>query len=309
MKKVLFFAFCFGAATASAQAPNNTLKSVVDSFRVAYQIPAVAASVITPDTILFGLSGSKKIESQEEVEHKSLFHLASNTKAITATLAAKLVEAGKVSWTDKLVDVIPELDGVVKPDYRDVTLEQFLAHQGKVRPFEDDGSKEWKNMPKTISNAENQRLEFAKYALSLPPIKAKKSGVPYSNGGYIVATAMLEAASGKSWEALVGELFDELGLEYFIGFPSQKSAQETFGHQKTRRSYKSIPPEKEYPLEKFFAPTGNLSMSVHDFSKFIQLHLQGLLGNDNFLQPQTFQKLHFGFSGYALGWYLSLIHI
>ena len=33
------------------------------------------------------------------------------------------------------------------------------------------------------------------------------------------------------------------------------------------------------------------------------MHLKGLMGESKFLNPETFQKLHFGFPDYSLGWY------
>ena len=35
----------------------------------------------------------------------------------------------------------------------------------------------------------------------------------------------------------------------------------------------------------------------------MQLHLKGLLGDNNFLLSESYERLHFGLADYALGWY------
>ena len=286
----------------SGQTTDEEINAIVDSFRVEYKVPAIAAAVLMPDTIRYGLTGQKRIDQPDQISLPSRFHLASNTKAITATLAARLVEQGIIKWNEKLVDAIPELKTNVHAAYENITLEQLLSHRAMIAPFEEENSPEWKNIPESVLMADNPRLSFARYALGLEPVKAKEPFL-YSNGGYILAALMLEFKSGKTWEMLVEELFTELKLDYFTGFPSQQNPNDTHGHHRKGKKYKPVSPDEEYPLDAYFSPAGNLSMSLVDFSKFIKIHLDGLMDKENILKPDTYQKLHYGYPGYALGWY------
>lgn len=280
------------------------VRSIVEKYRVKYNVPAVAASVINFDKIYFGVSGVKKTNTTDKVEIDSKFHLGSNTKAITSLVAAILVEDGLLDWNTKLVEVVPEIRNNINKAYTNITLQDLLSHRARIAPFEDDKSKEWRRMPiEKIESAKNQKLEFAKYALNLKPSELKETNHLYSNGGYIIAALLLEKASGKSWEQLVQEYFDDIGINHFIGFPSQKDQNDTYGHIKRGKKYNCVPPKKEYELGNYFAPAGNLSLSIKDFSKLIQQNLQGLMGNDGILKPETYKKLHFGLDKYALGWY------
>jgi CubicO group peptidase (beta-lactamase class C family) len=52
--------------------------------------------------------GLKSIETKEKVNQHTLFAIASNSKAFTATALALLVEEGKLSWQDKVKEHLPE---------------------------------------------------------------------------------------------------------------------------------------------------------------------------------------------------------
>lgn len=301
-KWTLIFSLLVGLYQTSAQDLN--VQEVVESFRTTYNVPAIAASVIVEDTIYFGISGYKNMDLKNKVDCNSKFHLGSNAKAITATIAANLVEEGIIDWDTKLVEVIPELRNQIHPSYSDINLQDLLSNRARIHAFEDDGSKEWRNIPKSIRTASDQKLELARYALTLKPVKWKKAkNHYYSNGGFIIAALMLERRSGLSWEKLSTSLFTNLGLEIYKGFPNQEKIGETQGHKKKGKSYEPVVPEDEYSLDSYFTPAGNQSMSIADLSKFIQLHLKGLMGTDSFLKSESFKKMHFGAADYALGWY------
>ncbi len=304
MKSIIIFLLnLLMITTSSAQAYNNALKPIVDSFLQTYKVPAIAASVVKADTVLYGITGVKRQGTNQRVDFDSKFHIGSNTKAITAMIAARLVEEGGVKWDTKITEAVRELEGKIHPAYNDVTLENLLSNRGKVQPFEEDNSKEWKNMPSIIGQSENSKLAFTQYALNLKPAIPEDKNHVYSNGGFIAASLMLESASGKSWEELVVETFSPLDFDYYIGFPSQENPSATYGHQKKLKKYRSVAPEEEYPLDNYFAPAGNLSMNIVDLSELMQLHLLGLLGENNILKSESFEQLHFGFPDYALGWY------
>ncbi len=63
----------------------------------------MAAIVFRSDTVIgIAAAGVKHQGESTPLGAGDLFHLDSNTKAITATMIARLVEAGKLSWTTAL---------------------------------------------------------------------------------------------------------------------------------------------------------------------------------------------------------------
>lgn len=282
---------------------NDVLNSIADKYQKEYKIPGIAISVIKTDTIYYGVAGVKKCGDSEEINLSSKFQIASNTKAITATIAALIVEESKIEWNSKLIEVVPELEGKVRKEYYDITLEDLLSNRGLVQPFEEDGSKEWKGIPPSIINSNNSKLDFAEYALNLNPVVISKDNHSYSNGGFIIAALMLEEASGQSWRELIEKMNLKYDINAFIGFPNQEIQTGTYGHKKRFGKYKAVLPADEYNFEFDFSPAGNLSININDFSKFIRHHLNGLFGEDNILKATTYHKLHYGHEKYSLGWY------
>jgi CubicO group peptidase (beta-lactamase class C family) len=60
--------------------------------------------------------------------------LGSNGKAMTATMVARLVERGVLSWDAPLSQTLPELATDMQAAYREVTLRDLLAHQSGMQP-------------------------------------------------------------------------------------------------------------------------------------------------------------------------------
>jgi CubicO group peptidase (beta-lactamase class C family) len=58
------------------------------------------------------------------------FHIGSCTKTMTATLAARLVEAEQLQWSDTLQVLFPKHQ--IHPQFRNVTVEQLLRHERGV---------------------------------------------------------------------------------------------------------------------------------------------------------------------------------
>lgn len=283
------------------------LVALVDSFRQAHQVPGVAVCIVFPDTSLFALSGTKKKDHGHPLTLNDKFQLSSNTKAITATIAATMVASGILEWEDKFVDLFPELESSARAEYHDVTLVSLLSNRSLLPPFEDKSSREWKNIAASITREADQKLSFAHYVLSLKPVRLKKSNHAYSNAGFILAALMMERSGGRPWETLVAGFCAGIGCKAYCGFPRQENESGSHGHTKKGRNYFPVDPEREEHLEPFFSPAGNLSLSIKDFSFFLGLHLKGLLGEANLLEPEEYRHLHYGYPDYSLGWYNGFI--
>ena len=118
-------------------------------------IPSVVFSYITPDTSLYGVAGVNNLNDKNEVELTDKFSLGSNTKAITALIAMKMVEKGQITLDTKLLEVIPSLKRKIKKTYRKITLGELLSHRAHVRAYTagEDYVGFQKNYPKTyLSN-------------------------------------------------------------------------------------------------------------------------------------------------------------
>jgi len=296
--------FCYAAAQSDA-----TLDSLAVAYRTKYKLPGLAFAVIRPDTFYLGLDGYRRNDEKDAIDADDLFHIGSNTKAFTAFLAAQLVENKILSWEANLLEVVPELKNQIHPGYKQLSLRELLSHRTGLAPFESEGRKEFKVLPKHLSRQPDARLAFTQAALSLPPSPFPTDGHLYSNGGYIIAGLMLERITGESYESMLQRMGESMGLQLVFGFPGLDRDNAIMGHRKKLfgslfgKKYRPLPPSNHFTVDQYFAPAGDLSISLKGFSHWIQDHLRGLLGRSSFLPSEAYQRMHYGFPGYGLGWY------
>ncbi len=149
--------------------------------------------------------GVRRAGTTIPVTPDDLWHIGSDTKAMTATLAGTFVAEGKLSWDDKVVSFFPEIASQIAPGLKGVTLAQVLIHKAGLRENLD-----WTALSKNGSLSE-QRLAVAHMALTGPAYAP--GAFHYSNTGYVLVGAILEKLGGKPWEELIRErLFEPLGM-------------------------------------------------------------------------------------------------
>jgi CubicO group peptidase (beta-lactamase class C family) len=150
----------------------GSLDEWIDSVRKQHNIPAMAAIVLRADTVLArGIAGVRHAGVPGAVTINDRFQLGSNTKAITATLVATLVEAGTLSWTTTPADVFPEMRDSMSPAFRGVTLEQLLSHHAGVSPFSDTDDKDFKTIPRLTGTPTERRRAFTAWVLRGKPVE------------------------------------------------------------------------------------------------------------------------------------------
>lgn len=72
------------------------------------QVPGVALGIVqNGDVVLAEGYGVREIAKPEPVDGDTLFMVASNTKAMTTLMLARLVDAGRVAWDTPVVEVMP----------------------------------------------------------------------------------------------------------------------------------------------------------------------------------------------------------
>lgn len=278
------------------QVTNPRIGFVLDSLRETYEIPALSVSLIRPDTCYYGIKGVTRIHGDVSVSLTSKFHLGSNSKAITSFLAMKMVEKKEISLETKFIDIFPELTDSISKNYLPITLSDLLSHQALIQPY--TSGIEFMKLPVLKGNTTEKRYQFSKYVLNE---QTTKKGT-YSNAGYVLTALMLEKVSKNSFEYLLDELMNDLKLDYFIGFPNKETVSNPWGHWRENEKLVALAPSHFYQLKDFMLPAGDISMSSIDYSKFIRLHLNGLLKNDTYLKAKNYHKMHFGFSQYSYGW-------
>lgn len=173
--------------------PPDTLRAYIQEMLAESEIPGIALSIFTSDTILnIEVDGVRKINSNDSIKINDRFHLGSNGKAMTGFVAARLVEKKLIKWETKIFNVFPELKDASNFTFADVTLENLLSHQSRVKQFTEDN--EWVLLSNFHGkDAMQRRYAFTKWLLQQVPVELDQTKrYTYSNAGYSVATAMME---------------------------------------------------------------------------------------------------------------------
>ena len=302
-------------ATEASGSQEHRAEALLIRLREQHGLPALAALVVRSDTTLdLAVTGLRRQGKPEKVEPADRFHLGSMGKAITATVIARLVEEGTLSWTTRPIDVFPELAKTIHPGYRNVTIEQLLRHEGGTPAYDSIAEMEGAKARAGSGSPRDQRRAFSTWLLQQRPYVAPGTRPEYSNAAYPVAAAMAEAATGEAWESLVeSRLARPLGINLVHGLPARGDSPQPWGHKPKsaffgmatyQNAVEPQPPGDGWALGVIFDPAGDYSLSLADYAKFLQLHLAGLAGRDGLLKASSIQRLHAGPGEYAMGWFL-----
>ena len=97
--------FILSLVAGKAFAQGQSLADDLEKIRVQYGLPALAAAVVKNGAIVAsGVVGVRVHGTSIPATIDDRFHLGSDTKAMTATLAGMLVEEGKLKWTSTIGD-------------------------------------------------------------------------------------------------------------------------------------------------------------------------------------------------------------
>ena len=284
----------------------TALDSVLARVRAETGLPALAAGAVCGDSIVaIGATGLRRVDGGQEVTLHDRFYVGSITKSMTATVLARLVERGLLSWETQVQDVFGGHAGRITPAFRGVTLRQLLSHRAGLPKFTDD--EEFAPVPKTGSTPIEQRRGFVEWVLQQEPITEPGSAYEYSNAGYAVAVAMAEQVTGKPWEETMRELlFVPLGLTSAgFGPPALGDPAQPWGHTAEDGELRPSPPERKDAWQSMvLTGAGNVHMTIGDLTRYLGFHLRGLRGEPELLEGETFRTLHTPVAGsnYALGW-------
>lgn len=308
MKRMISVLAIAVLGTAPLQA-QQFIQDQADAILAASEAPAAGVARVTREgERAIAVAGVRALGEPAPVEPGDLWHLGSNTKAMTATLAARLVEAGVIDWETTLAEGLSELDLEMEPAYASVTLADLLHHRsglaanlGRLSVLQFLGSDESRDVAA-------DRIRFAQIVLNQPP-SVEPGAFLYSNAGYVIAGLMLELAADRPYEALMqDEVFAPLGMDSAgWGPPGEVGALDQprghgaglFGGLSARE------PDERADNPPVLNPAGRAHMTLDDVLDFLEAHLEAEDGD--YLTAQSWAVLHapVGEEAYAMGWGVS----
>jgi len=209
MRKSRFFLaiFFFATHVHSQSLTTEQIDSLVQESMKAFNVPGIAVGIIKDGKIILARGyGVRSLNTQQKTDENTLFGIASNSKAFTATALGILVDEGKIKWDDKVRDYIPEFKLYSPYVTEEFTIRDLLTHRsglglgaGDLMFFPDSSDFELKDI---IYN-----LRFLKQ------VSGFRTKYDYDNNLYIVAGEVVARVTGKSWDEFVEErIIQPLGM-------------------------------------------------------------------------------------------------
>ncbi len=171
-----------------------------------FRVPGVSLAIVKDGNVVLAQGyGVRKLGDTSRVTPRTLFGIASNTKAFTGTALGLLVEEGKVDWEAPVVKYLPAFAMYDPFVTRELTIKDLLVHRSGLGL----GAGDLLWWPPSTYN----RKEIAHRLRYIKPATSFRTAYAYDNVLYLIAGEVIEAVSGQSWETFVqSRLLDPLGM-------------------------------------------------------------------------------------------------
>ena len=205
---VFVLALCADAAyadAAKAGRPQSEYDRIVDAVVARYHLPGIAVGVIDNGKVVYTRTVGD-LESGKPMDADTLFKIASNTKAMTATLLARLVQQGKLRWDDPVTKSLPSFRMHDPWVTTNMQVGDLLVHRSGLP----EGAGDLMLWPTPNHFTPDDVVAGLQY---LKPAYSFRAGYAYDNTLYIVAGQVAAAAGGAPYPELMRrEIFQPMGM-------------------------------------------------------------------------------------------------
>jgi len=258
------------AGAREAQVDPVRLAALVDDAVARYDLPGIAVGVVVDgEVVLRQTRGELRAGQGAPVDADTLFKIASNSKAMTAAVLARQVDAGLLRWDDPVVRHLPDFRMADDWVTREIQVRDLLIHNSGLGP----GAGDLMLWP---SPNRFTRAEVIHGLRHLRPRWSFRSRYAYDNTLYIVAGEVAAAVAGVPFDVLVRrEVFEPLGMTRCqagswsrdaVGNVAQPHARIDGGNVVVRADEATIPDE---PM----MAAGGLRCSLDDMLRWAQVWL------------------------------------
>lgn len=194
-------------ADSYADQSKATFDAIFDDVMTRYQLPGLAVGVIENGKVIYTRTAGELVAgSNQPVTPDTLFKIASNSKAMTTGVLARLVDAGKLRWEDPVIRYLPQFQMSDPWITREMQVRDLLIHNSGLR----EGAGDLMLWPEPNLFT---RADIIAGLAHLKPVHSFRSRYDYDNLMYVVAGEVAAAAAGISYEELVRrELFGPLQM-------------------------------------------------------------------------------------------------
>jgi CubicO group peptidase (beta-lactamase class C family) len=299
-----------------AQLTSQKIDSLMEDALVKFKVAGASIAIVKEGKIIHQKGyGVTSIATKKIVNEYTNFQIASNSKAFTTAALSILEDEGKLKWSDKVKDHLPEFK--MYNDYvtENFNIQDLLTHRsglglgvGDLMFFPDGSNFTTKDIVTSFQH--------------FKPVSAFRTKFDYDNLLYIVAGEVIVKASGMSYEAFVQKrIIEPLQMNNtFVGSLMKDKSNLATPHSSESGTIKTI---DAYDIG-IGSAAGGIFSNAADMSKWMIVRLnKGMYGTD--LKTSLFSmknhnemwRLHTieetnpnprynsHFNGYGLGWDLT----
>ncbi len=248
-----------------------------------FDVPGAAIAVVKDGEVVFSKGfGVRALNQAAPVNPDTLFAIASCSKAFTTAALAILVDEGKISWDDRVIDHLPQFRLYDPWVTREITIRDLVTHRSGFRSS--GGDLLW--LRSTYSRDELiERLRFLK------PVRSFRSRYAYSNVMFIVAGQIIPAVTGKSWDAFIAErIFAPLGMSRANSSITKRALDGNWATAHVFMDSEVRPIESENVDA--LGPAGAINASVSELSNWLLVQLgRGKLGETRIFSERQSKEM------------------
>jgi CubicO group peptidase (beta-lactamase class C family) len=246
-------------------------------------VPGLAVAVVKGDQVVYiNCFGNRSQDVPGPVTPNTIFQVGSLSKAFTSALVAMLVDEGKLQWTDRVVDHLPDFQLYDPWVTREFMVMDIFEHTSGLPIYACED----------VATLGYDRETVMRSLKKAEPVSSFRSSTSYSNAFLLWGARLVESKSGRTWEE---NLHDRIFLP--LQMNNSSSDPESFLEAKDVASLhwlkdNQMPnPEKPeiltIPMNWTYmdwiyvmGPAGGINSNIIDMSKWLRLQMNDGWVND-----------------------------
>jgi len=264
-----------------------------------WHVPGLAVAVVKGDRIVYLRGfGNRSQDGSDPVTPNTVFQVGSTSKAFTAALLAMQVDEGKLQWTDRVVDHLPEFQ----------LCDPWVTREFMVKDLLDHSSGLPEHACEDLVTLGYDRETVMRSLRTAEPASSFRSSYSYSNALFLWAARLVEVKSGRTWEENLQErIFVSLqmansssGLEAFGEARDVAMLHRLEDNRVQNPELLTIPMNWTY-MDWIYVmdPAGGINSNIIDMAKWLRLQMNASRVDDTakanqstLISPENLRYMH-----------------
>ncbi len=289
-----------------------------------FSVPGMAIGIVEAGATRYAQGhGVREVGLSGNIDPKTLFRIASNSKAFTTAALAILVDEGRISWNGLVYDYIPEFrlhDPWITAHFNVIDL---LTHRSGLGR----GAGDLMLWPEPNAFTHADIIHGLRY---FEPVGGFRTKYAYDNLLYIVAGEIIPKVTGQLWGDFVQQrILQPLGMKRCFSAPIPKAEMENLAapHGVAEGTLAVVERNRIVSKLPVSAAAGGMVCSLDDMITWVKTQLNrgtapsgatlfSAQQSDMMWRPHTLRSVsersyelsRTHFKAYALGWRLADVH-